>query len=121
MSTLLPAPCSVAYRSYIAALAQNGGAMSPITQIAFGTGSTPYSPEDDRALEAEVLRVPARISVEGPALLARGTLLGSTVVGIGITEAAAFTESGLLVARKTFPRIELEFYGEMEIDITFEY
>lgn len=116
-----PILTTVAYRSHLAAMAASGGELSPIASMAFGTGTRAYSPDEDTALEAEVLRLPASTRVAGPEVTAAATLPGTAIGGQRITEVAAFTASGVLVARKVIAPIELESYGEMDFEIVFEY
>lgn len=119
--TATPILTTVAYRSHLAATAASGGELSPIAYLAFGTGTRGYSPDEDTALQAEVARLPAAVRVEGPEVTASATLPGAAIAGLTITEVAAFTASGVLVMRKTIAPVELEPYGEMDFDITFEY
>lgn len=116
-----PILTTVAYRSHLAAMAAAGGALSPIAYLAFGTGTRAYSPDEDVALEAEVLRLSASTTVTGPEAAVVATLPGSAISGERITEVAAITASGVLVARKVIAPIELESYGEMDFEIVFEY
>lgn len=119
--TATPILTTVAYRSHLAATAAAGGELSPIAYIAFGTGTRGYSPDEDAALQSEVVRLPATVVAVGPEATASVTLPGTAIAGLAITEVGAFTASGVLVARKTIAPIELESYGEMDFDITFEY
>lgn len=121
MTQSLPILTTVAYRSHLALTAATGGALSPIAYLAFGEGTRAYSPDEDIALQAEVLRLPAVATATGPEVTASATLPGSAVSGKTITEVGAFTASGVLVARKTIAPIELESYGEMDFSIVFEY
>lgn len=119
--TELPILTTVAYRSHLAQVAAAGGELSPIAFLAFGTGTRVYSPDADTALQAEVVRLPATTSAAGPEATASATLPGGAIAGQAITEVAAITASGVLVARKTIAPIELEPYGEMDFSIVFEY
>lgn len=121
MTQSLPILTTTAYRSHLALAAATGAALSPIAYLAFGEGTRAYSPDEDTALEAEALRLPATATSAGPEVTASATLPGSAVAGQTITEVGAFTASGVLVARKTIAPIELEPYGEMDFDIVFEY
>lgn len=116
-----PILTTATYRSHIALAAATGSALSPIAYLAFGEGTRAYSPDEDTALEAEVLRLPATTTAAGPEVTATATLPGSAITGLAITEVGAFTASGVLVARKTIAPIELEPYGEMDFSIVFEY
>lgn len=121
MTESAPILTTVAYRSHLALTAATGGELSPIAFLAFGTGTRAYSPDEDAALQAEALRLPASTSAAGPEVTASATLPGAAIAGLAITEVGAFTASGVLVARKTIAPIELESYGEMDFSIVFEY
>lgn len=121
MTEPLPILTTTAYRSYLAAAAASGGTLSPISHLAFGTGTRPYSPDEDTELEREAVRLSATTTSSGPEAKASATLPGTAVSGLAITEVGAFTADGVLVARKTIAPIELESYGEMDFDIIFEY
>lgn len=121
MTNALPILTTVAYRSHLAAIAATGGELSRIAYLAFGTGSRPYSPDEDLDLQREVARLPASAHFQGPEVKASATLPGTAIAGQAITELGAFTASGVLVARKVIAPIELEHYGEMDIEIVFEY
>ncbi|WP_417787523.1 hypothetical protein [Stutzerimonas xanthomarina] len=121
MTESVPTLTTVAYRSHLALTAATGGELSPIAFLAFGTGTRAYSPDEDAALQAEAVRLPATATATGPEVTASALLPGTAIAGLAITEVGAFTESGVLVVRKTIPPIELASYGEMDFDIVFEY
>lgn len=110
-----------AYRSVIAQAAATGGAVPAINVIAIGSGTQPYSPEADTALAAELLRLPASAEPDGPVVTVRTTLSGAHVGDHVVREIGVFTDSGVLVARRTIKPLELELFAELDIEMTFEY
>lgn len=114
-------PSTHAYRSQVAHAAAGGLALPAISLIAFGSGDSPYSPETDTALDAEILRLPAQAEAEGPVLTVRATLVGTYIGDQVVREIGAFTSDGTLVGRRTIKPLELEPFAEFDVEMTFEY
>ena len=121
MTANLPTPLTTAYRHALAVAAATGGAISAAAFMAFGTGSKAYSPDTDTALDAEFARIPLASVVTGPELVASASLTGTLLGDRAVREIGIFTASGVLMGRKVIRPIELEPFGLIDIEITFEY
>lgn len=113
---------ATAYRQSVALAAANGTAISALAFMAFGTGDDPYDPENNTALQNEVLRLPLlNVTAQGPTVRAIGLLSGTQAGVHVIREAGVFTASGVLVGRRLIGCVELISEAELEIEIEFEY
>lgn len=120
--TMTAVPVTVAYRSAVALSAATGNAISPAIWMAVGGGSSPYSPDTDVALDAEIVRVAAVAEAHGPVMRVRATVTGALLPeGVSITEFGVLTESGVLIGRRVIKPVELEEFGELDLEIEFEY
>lgn len=114
-------PTTNAYRHKIALAAANGGNLPETKYMAFGSGSTPYDPANDTALESEWHRVEVVNIVSGALLTVTGVLQGGNA-GVNILrEIGVFDSENTLMGRKIVAPKEFEPEGEFEAEITFEY
>ena len=112
---------TTAYRRLVAMAAANGTVLSPLSVMAFGTGSAPYEPGSDNRMQAEFARVTCTRSVDGVTVTARAVLTGAVSGNRTVREIGVFTASGVLVGRRVIAPKELEAESEIEIEIDFEY
>jgi len=106
VSTVIPA--TETYRTKVAAAAASGTPLPAITTVAWGTGSTPASP-DDQSLDSEAHRQSVDSAVaDGVTLKIGATLAGGSVLGLGIREVGIFDADGDLAARRVHSPLELD-------------
>lgn len=118
MTTTIPA--TEVYRKKVAAAAAAGGALPAASEIAFGTGTAPPSP-DDTALESEVHRNSLETaSASDMILTCAGTLTGQES-GAEITEVGIFDADGDLMGRRAFKPKTLEEESSLEFTINFQF
>ncbi|MBP9526915.1 MAG: phage tail protein [Laribacter sp.] len=109
------------YRHKVALAAANGTAVPRAAFMAFGSGSRPYAPETDTALEAEFVRVPTTNSVTGPELTVSAVLTGTAAAGHTLREVGVFAADGTLMGRRVLAPKAFEPDTGFELDIIFEY
>ncbi|MBW2599334.1 MAG: hypothetical protein JRC60_04440 [Deltaproteobacteria bacterium] len=111
---------TTAYREKMAEAARGGAAPPAITDIAFGTGTAPYT-VDNTGLQAEFLRkAVASVTRSGLMVSAAGNIQGSEAVDKQITEAGIFAGT-TLVGRKVFGIKELEVEATMDLTFDFQF
>ena len=120
--TMTAVPTTIAYRSAVARSAATGEAISPAAWMAVGDGTAPYSPDADAGLAAEITRVPAQATADGPVMRVRATITGALLpAGRRVTEFGVITAAGVLIGRRVIKPVELEAFGELDLEIEFEY
>jgi len=113
-------PATDVYRAKVSAAAAAGGSLPSAAVIAFGTGTTPPSPEDT-ALDAEVYRKDLdSASAAGSVLTCIGTIDGSESTD-AITEVGVFDADGDLMGRRTFAPKTLEAESSLRFTLNFQF
>lgn len=110
-----------AYRNKVALAAANGTALPRAEFMAFGSGSRPYTPETDAALQSEFVRVPTSNSVTGPELTVSAVLTGTAAGANVLREVGVFCADGTLMGRRVLAPKEFEPDTEFELELVFEY
>ncbi|MCV4272284.1 hypothetical protein OH710_06480 [Pseudomonas capsici] len=121
MSNPNATPTTLAYRHHVAACAATGGTLSKAAWMCFGSGSQPYSPDEDVGLVDEFARVPVVCTVSGSVLTVRGTLTGVVAGNHVLREFSVETDTGVLMGRRVVKPKEFEPTSEIELDLDFEY
>lgn len=119
MSTIAVATTNT-YRAKVALAAAEGGTLPKASHLAFGSGDTPYT-LDDNTLDSEWLRVPTTNTTSGPLLTVSGVLLGADAGLNVLREIGVFCADGTLMGRRVLSPKELEPETRLEIEIQFQY
>lgn len=117
----LPVAATIAYRSAVALAVAGGAPLATAAYVVFGSGTRPYSPDADVALERQFAQVIAECSTDGPTLTVRGTLPGSMAGEHPVTEVGVLASDGTLMARRVVAPKHLEPETEYEFELVFEY